>query len=624
MPTNHRRPRHPLPARPILSTGIAIGALLAALAWSALVWSLSNHPAPAPALAQPPAPAPHPVVLVHGWQGLAARGFDCADGVLAYDEVSAPGDLSPRAGGEFGALAGRIAEDRDVFVARWTTSRSRTIRIEEAAGCLAAQIADVRERSGAASVDLVGHSMGGLVARAYVEGRAVGTGESAGGDSNAPSTTSPIPYRDDVTRIVTLGTPHTGVAPEILLRLYALFNLANARHGFLPCAADPGTCQMATNAMRAWNRSHPPNGRVEQALLAGARWTWTSWLLPGPDDGLITLPSSAAADTPLAEITEGAAFRVPEGHAAMFSSRHHYVDGRRTIPCVSGLLALPTAGACDERPARSLSTAGSPHMPRPGAAPVHGYGPLHLGEIGGETGQTPADALVATIPVDPEFGGAHAQRLSVAASWEAGVGRAALRLTAPDGRLVERDSVADVVAGSAYTEVLRPDGSGAVVLDLPGAPAGEWRAELRPVDEPDDGGGSSGAAVRAPAALFAVVAAPLHLSLDVERQGSTLYVWAQLERAGQPVDDALVELRREGQRGSHARGMAPGGNGRYWARLTGVDASAVVQLEATATGELAEGWRFARQATWLDPGVAGEPGPELEPRGRVWLPRVLR
>jgi pimeloyl-ACP methyl ester carboxylesterase len=49
-----------------------------------------------------------------------------------------------------------------------------------------------RSRSGSAKVILVGHSMGGLVSRSYIQ-----------------STT----YRDDVERLITLGTPHRG-APE--------------------------------------------------------------------------------------------------------------------------------------------------------------------------------------------------------------------------------------------------------------------------------------------------------------------------------------------------------------------------------------------------------------------------
>lgn len=61
--------------------------------------------------------------------------------------------------------------------------------IKEAAGKLAARVAEVRSRTGAAKVDIVGHSMGGLIARYYIQ--------ELGGLGT-------------VDRLVTIATPHHG------------------------------------------------------------------------------------------------------------------------------------------------------------------------------------------------------------------------------------------------------------------------------------------------------------------------------------------------------------------------------------------------------------------------------
>ncbi|MFE5797561.1 esterase/lipase family protein [Streptomyces sp. NPDC056503] len=63
--------------------------------------------------------------------------------------------------------------------------------LRTAAEALGRRIDAVRERTGRAEVDLVGHSLGGLIARYYVQ--------RLGGDAR-------------VRTLVTLGTPHTGTA----------------------------------------------------------------------------------------------------------------------------------------------------------------------------------------------------------------------------------------------------------------------------------------------------------------------------------------------------------------------------------------------------------------------------
>jgi pimeloyl-ACP methyl ester carboxylesterase len=78
--------------------------------------------------------------------------------------------------------------NRDLFVAFYDWRKSVG---ESAANYLVPWIDRARARSGSDKVILVGHSMGGLVSRAYIQGNG---------------------FRGDVERLITLGTPHRGSA----------------------------------------------------------------------------------------------------------------------------------------------------------------------------------------------------------------------------------------------------------------------------------------------------------------------------------------------------------------------------------------------------------------------------
>jgi PKD repeat protein len=69
--------------------------------------------------------------------------------------------------------------------------------IRDLAGQLAKVIEAIRSVNSVPQVDLVAHSLGGLVSRAYLEGLATTSG-------------SPVTYHDDVHALVTIDTPHNG------------------------------------------------------------------------------------------------------------------------------------------------------------------------------------------------------------------------------------------------------------------------------------------------------------------------------------------------------------------------------------------------------------------------------
>lgn len=86
-------------------------------------------------------------------------------------------------------LNGYTREYVEPFPYDWHASNRVT------AGLLSDKIRDVREQTMMSRVDVVAHSMGGLVTRAYIQGDA---------------------YRDDIDQFLTLGTPHKG-APKAYL-----------------------------------------------------------------------------------------------------------------------------------------------------------------------------------------------------------------------------------------------------------------------------------------------------------------------------------------------------------------------------------------------------------------------
>lgn len=133
-----------------------------------------------------PTPAhPRPVILVHGtwenaynnWSGLAPVLKN--DGYCVY--ALNYGRSSLAAGGGAGALI---------------PGANGTAPIEDSARQLAGFVEQVRARTGAEQVDLVGHSQGGLVIRQYLK--------FGGGTDSA------LPAQNTVNTVVTLGTTNHG------------------------------------------------------------------------------------------------------------------------------------------------------------------------------------------------------------------------------------------------------------------------------------------------------------------------------------------------------------------------------------------------------------------------------
>jgi uncharacterized repeat protein (TIGR03803 family) len=128
-----------------------------------------------------------PVLLVHGWNG------------------------DPSSFGQMEAFLENDGWQERVFAFDYSTENNLTI--EELAAQLAARVEEIRGVTQSDKIDIVAHSMGGLITRAWVAGLATpphGSGLVL------------TPYTGQVRRLVTIATPHYGAAGaswEVLCRL---------------------------------------------------------------------------------------------------------------------------------------------------------------------------------------------------------------------------------------------------------------------------------------------------------------------------------------------------------------------------------------------------------------------
>jgi outer membrane protein assembly factor BamB len=183
---------------------------------TALVWKLWSQPSPQTSLQATaswmgsggddsldvPSASVHPLVVIHGILGSMAPQNKLIDNQRDMNRVLDPfiGAYRPllnqlqRMGYEWNTTLFALAYD-------WRESNVLS------GGFLADELAgSVIPRSGAEShvrddgkADLLVHSMGGLVARAYVQGRA-----------RSPATGASIAYRNDVNKVIFTATPHKG------------------------------------------------------------------------------------------------------------------------------------------------------------------------------------------------------------------------------------------------------------------------------------------------------------------------------------------------------------------------------------------------------------------------------
>jgi alpha-tubulin suppressor-like RCC1 family protein/pimeloyl-ACP methyl ester carboxylesterase len=175
------------------------------------------------------------VVLVHGWGGPPFFSGN-PDYCSALPDHAEPGHIPPSADG-WGVFVPNLLNDNwDVWIAHLNAAPGVTPSMEENAFCLKIQL-DNLTKQGIGNIVLIGHSMGGLVSRAYIEN------------------TTPYFYTGNVSKLITLGSPHTGTTGGIL---------------FCRPGIDDAACQFATNKIDNFNQSYSTRAsNVAYRLLGG-------------------------------------------------------------------------------------------------------------------------------------------------------------------------------------------------------------------------------------------------------------------------------------------------------------------------------------------------------------------
>ncbi|MCS7061459.1 MAG: hypothetical protein RMN25_09885 [Anaerolineae bacterium] len=205
------------------------------------------------------------VVLVRGFHGTPIINppvYDvCQDQAYRVRPSDLPNNFPEYAKNDFGGFPKWLIEDGwDVWIAHIETGTRRTPSMAENALCLKRQIANIRAITGASQVVLIAHSMGGLVARAYIE--------------------SSYLYRDskDVSTLVTLGSPHVGTSLGTPLCL-AYYSTQYA------------ACEFSM-FIDSFNDQHRKNGSVIYHFIAGDKTPLgvfgpLDYIVDGPNDGVV-------------------------------------------------------------------------------------------------------------------------------------------------------------------------------------------------------------------------------------------------------------------------------------------------------------------------------------------------
>ncbi len=189
-----------------------------------------------------------PVVLVHGWHGPDSDRLEDS---------------------EFRFLARWLGDDG--YPVYYATGVSPKNTLHRNAANLAAAIARARQETGAAQVEVIAYSMGGLNTRAYIESSL---------------------YAGDVDQAFIVGTPQAGV------RIWYPFLLRELHEW----SRDPSIVELTPEYAALFNRLHAGGAGVPYTLITGdARGSELPELLRGlpAGDALISAGSALALDGPL-------------------------------------------------------------------------------------------------------------------------------------------------------------------------------------------------------------------------------------------------------------------------------------------------------------------------------------
>ncbi|MCS6847260.1 MAG: beta galactosidase jelly roll domain-containing protein [Anaerolineae bacterium] len=299
-------------------------------------------------------------------------------------------------------------------------------------------------------VILVGHSMGGLVSRAYVEGSS---------------------YSGDVEAIFTLGSPHDGVPIESLIDYLELIDAKGAGYitlGVYCLVSQPAVCEFSETGMRIFNLLYKRRAGVRYYTISGNApfgdlnnfGKVMSLLIEGPDDGIVpTLSGNGLDDAGVLALS------TDENHGS-FGLNNYFKRGaepaepsRTFTDCLSKVLVSGSLG--EPCVARAVS-AGQDGTERFTSRVPLATNVLRLNEI-----------LTREVSVEggPALFAAQAQ-----------TGTLSFTLVAPDGSVID-----PAFAAANPGLVTHKVEDGIAIYEIAAAQAGTWKMVTRMSDAPPDG-----------------------------------------------------------------------------------------------------------------------------------------
>jgi hypothetical protein len=215
-----------------------------------------------------------PIVFVHGWRGFPPQIVGCTDARYQPTSPHEAKDYFQGAGDRL--KTDGSYSDSEITYARLVSNPCYTPPLADNAPNLMAAIDEAKAITGQSRVNLIAHSMGGLVARAYIEG---------------PN------YRDDVAALFTFGSPHLGSPEDGITFLLNGLTLGNTCENY-----QPAVCDFSVLGMILFNMQHQTNDDVTYHVIGGdAPFLSRSpmgmamdALILGPDDGIVPTISGRA------------------------------------------------------------------------------------------------------------------------------------------------------------------------------------------------------------------------------------------------------------------------------------------------------------------------------------------
>ena len=481
-----------------------------------------------------------PVVFVHGWKGASLPPGDCWSNHAEYEQPISEEDAK----GYFQGVGDQLKTDSgsyDVFYAQLVSNSCYTPSLNDNVPYLITAIDKAKAVTGQSKVILIAHSMGGLVARAYIEGPR---------------------YRGDVETLFTFGSPHLGTPPAVLVYLANVPFLGRYCQDY-----QPAVCNFSTVGIVPFNWKYHHNEDVTYHVISGDAPFWSrspfgmaaDALIPGPDDGIV--PTDSGRATLLGTFDRWTTDEVHGPGGDGFGPHTYFIrDGGISTSYTDCIKKVLVDGAANCGTVSVTSPSQEDLTPS-----LAQHTPFESGTL--LSGQT----ATYNLPLE---GGV----TLFTAQWQNGT--LAFTLIDPSGQPIDKDYATANPGIVTYTE-----DSNAATYYFPAAMTGIWQMKLQTISVPAEGASFS---------AFAAFDSSMTLSGTVDKNwytpGTSATITAALSGSPSSATVTANVIRADGV--SDALTFSPIGNGQYQATYVVPNVPGYAEVQFAVTGTTASSLPF--------------------------------